>query len=110
MTESIRYYLDEHVAHAVANGLAQRGVDVITAAGAGMLQATDLEHLHFARTENRTVFSQDADFLRLHAEGHEHAGIVYAPQQTPIGEIVAGLMLVYEIMSLDEMRNHVEFL
>ena len=61
MNEVVRYYLDEHVAHAVANGLAQRGVDVLTASAAHMLHASDREHLAFATSQNRTVFSQDAD-------------------------------------------------
>ena len=75
-----------------------------------MLEATDIEHLALAASKERVVFSQDADFLRLHAAGHEHAGIVYAPQQTPIGLIVGGLMLLFELMSPAEMKNHVEFL
>jgi len=110
MSEAIRFYLDEHVAHAVARGLSSRGVDVLTASTAGMLEATDIEHLTFARSEERVIFSQDADFLRLHASVHDHMGIVYAPQQTPIGLIVGGLMLVSEVMSPAEMKNHVEFL
>jgi hypothetical protein len=110
MSEVVRYYLDEHVAHAVANGLAQRGVDAITASAANMLQVPDIEHLVFAASQNRTIFSQDADFLRLHAAGHQHAGIVYAHQQTPIGDIVSGLMMIFDVMSAEEMRNHIEFL
>lgn len=110
MSEAIRFYLDEHVAHAVARGLSSRGVDVLTAAAANMLEATDIEHLNFARSEERVMFSQDADFVRLHVEGHEHTGIVFAPQQTPIGQIVGGLMLVFDLMSPAEMKDHVEFL
>lgn len=73
-----------------------------------MLQATDLQHLQLAHSQGRTVFSQDADFLRLHAAGHTHSGIVYASQQTPIGEIVSGLMLIHELLTTEEMANHVE--
>ena len=73
MPESIRFYLDEHVAHAVARGLADRGVDVVTASSADMLRASDIEHLAFAKSQERVVVCQDADFLRLHAASHEHA-------------------------------------
>jgi len=85
MPDSVRYYLDEHVVHAVANGLTERGVDVLTVVDAIMLAATDIEHLRFAHSHSRIIFSQDADFLRLHAAGYAHSGIVYTSQQTPIG-------------------------
>ena len=110
MPDSVQYYLDEHVAHSVANGLRHRGVDVLTVAAAGMLQASDVEHLRFAHLQSRVIFSQDADFLRLHAAGHSHSGIVYSSQQTPIGQIVAGLMLIFELMTPDDMAGHVEFI
>ena len=110
MGDPIRFYLDEHVDHALARGLAERGVDVLTASAAKMLEAADITHLAFAKSEQRVVFSQDADFLRLHGTGLEHAGIVYAAQQTPIGKLVRGLLLIFETMTPDEMKNHVEFL
>jgi hypothetical protein len=110
MADEIRFYLDEHVAHAVAHGLAKRGVDVLTALAANMLTATDIQHLDFARSEYRVLLSQDTDFLRLHAAGAEHFGIVYAPQQTAVGSIVNGLMVIYEVLTPVEMQNHVEFL
>lgn len=43
-----------------------------------MLGASDEEHLAFALAEGRVIFTLDADFLRLAAAGHEHAGIAYA--------------------------------
>jgi hypothetical protein len=39
-----------------------------------------------------------------------HSGIAYAPQQTPIGNIVRGLMLIYQVLEPEDMVNHVEFL
>lgn len=106
----IRFYTDEHVHRAVIKGLRQRGVDVLSVPDAGLLGASDEEHLRRARSEGRVVFTQDDDFLRLAAEGHPHEGIVYAPQQTPIGEIVHGLMLIYQVLQPIDMRNHIEFL
>jgi len=75
-----------------------------------MLAATDIAHLRLAADEDRVIFSQDTDFLRLHAAGHPHAGIVFATQQTGIGTIVGGLMLIFELVGPDEMKNHVEFI
>jgi hypothetical protein len=106
----IRFYLDEHVAFAVASGLRRRGVDVATAREVGLLSAPDEEHIALARARGLVIFTQDVDFLRLHAAGLAHTGIAYAPQRTPIGAIVRGLMLIYQILDADDMRDHVEFL
>lgn len=110
MADHVRYYTDEHVAKAVIRGLRLRGIDVLTASEADMLGATDEEHLHRAAENARVIFTQDDDFLRLAARGHEHTGIVYAPQHTPISTMISGLMRIYQIVTLDEMRNHIEFL
>jgi predicted nuclease of predicted toxin-antitoxin system len=84
----IRYYTDEHVAKTVIRGLRQRGVDVLTTPGANKLHASDEAHLKFALLEQRVIFTQDDDFLKLAAAGKEHAGIVYAPQHVPTGRII----------------------
>lgn len=89
----IRYYADEHVANAVIRGLRERGIDVLGVVEAAMRGASDEQHLVFAREQQRVIFTQDADFLRLAASGFNHAGIVYAPQRTAIGEIIRGLVL-----------------
>jgi predicted nuclease of predicted toxin-antitoxin system len=107
---NIRFYTDEHSAHAVAEGLKRRGVDVLTTYAADMLGASDEKQLAFAIKEERAVFTQDTDFLKMHATGKEHYGIVYAPQGKSIGEIVRGLMLIYELLDKDDMKNHIEFL
>ena len=56
------------------------------------------------------LFTQDEDFLRLHAAGAEHAGIAYAPQGASVGEIVRGLMLIYQVLESDDVTGHVEYL
>ena len=71
----VRFYTDEHVGRAVVRGLRQRGADILTVSEAGMLGASDEEHLERARVEGRVLFTQDDDFLRLHASEIDHAGI-----------------------------------
>lgn len=71
--------------------------------------ATDEEHLELARQLVRVIFTQDADFLRLHATGVPHTGIAYAHQQSDVGTLIRGLMLIYEVLSPADMENHVEF-
>ncbi len=87
----IRYYTDEHVARAVVNGLRQRGIDVLSVVEAAMLGAEDEAHLVFGLAEQRVIFTQDADFLRLAAADKQHAGVVYTPQRMSSGEIIRGL-------------------
>jgi uncharacterized protein with PIN domain len=110
VAQAVKFYTDEHAAKAVTKGLRQRGVDVLTAAEANMLGAEDEAHLALALQQQRVIFTQDHDFLRFHAAGMNHAGIAYAPQGTSVGDIIRGLMLIYQVLSADEMRNHVEFL
>lgn len=101
--------MDEHVSKAVVKGLRERGVDVLTVSEAGMMGAADKAHLQFAKQQKRVIFTQDTDFLRLHASGEEHNGIVYAHQKTSTGDIIFGLMLISELLSPDEMTGHIEF-
>jgi hypothetical protein len=35
---------------------------------------------------------------------------VYAPQGTSIGETIHSLMLLHQVLDVDEMEGHVEFL
>jgi hypothetical protein len=102
--------MDEHVPSAVTMGLRLRGLDVLTAQESGLLAASDEDQLTLALSEGRVLFTQDADFLRLHASGIPHAGIAYAHQQTSVGHAVRALMLIYQVLEPEDMQNHVEFL
>jgi len=106
----IRYYTDEHVSRAVIGGLRQQGVDVLSVPEANKLGTSDLEHLAFAFAEGRVLFTHDDDFLRLAAAGVCHAGIVYAHQRTSIGEIIRGLMLIYQTLDAEDLTGQVEYL
>ena len=77
MSERVKFYLDEHVNLAVASGLRRRDIDVLTTQEADMLGVSDEEHLILATNQGRVLFTQDDDFLRLHAQNIDHPGIVY---------------------------------
>lgn len=108
--QRISYYLDEHVARAVALGLRRRGVDVLTVQEAGLAGGSDVSHLAFAASQGRATFTQDDDFLRLHTQGVSHAGIIYGPRRMAVGDVIRGLVLISNVLTPDEMHNHVEFL
>jgi hypothetical protein len=111
MPRTIRFHLDEHCDPAVAVGLRLHGVDVTTTPEAGLLHAEDEDHIAYCLRTSRVVFTQDKDFLRLNAAGVSHRGIAYCSQNSRnIGQIIDGLLLIWEIYEPDEMRGRVEFL
>lgn len=110
MSRKIRFYADEHIAKAVIRGLRQRGVDILAAQETDMLSASDAEHFKQAQSDNRVIVTQDDDFLRFHAAGKTHSGIVYAPQGISIGEMIQGLLLISQALDAEEMQDQVEFL
>jgi uncharacterized protein with PIN domain len=111
VTVKIRFHLDESVAPAVAEGLRRRGIDVTTAPEVGLSSADDETQLAFALRERRLLVTQDADFLRLHRRGLAHAGIAYYdPGTRTIGQLIAGLVLIHEVLTPEEMKGQVEFL
>lgn len=81
MAPTIQFYTDERVAKVVVQGLRQRGVDVQTVSEAGLRGASDQDHLSWAYQHQRVLLTQDTDFLRLHASGLPHAGIVFAHRE-----------------------------
>jgi len=110
MSDAVRFYLDEHIPSAVAEGLRNRGVRILTVNETGMLGAPDKEHLEFAHEEESVIVSYDDDFLRLAAEGHSHSGLVYVPRERSIGEMIRGLRRLADVFAAEETSGRVEFL
>jgi predicted nuclease of predicted toxin-antitoxin system len=107
----IKFHLDEHVDPAVADGLRRRGIDVTTTAEAGLSGAEDPSQIAFAHAADRVLGTHDDDFLRIHQRGEPHAGIVYGHQHArSIGEVIRGLVLIQQCLTVDEMRGMLEYL
>ena len=113
----IRLYLDEDsTRRALVRALHTRGVDVITARDAGMIERRDEEQLEYAAAHGRVLYSFNVgDFWRLHSaflmQGKSHAGIVLARQQHySVGEQMRRLLKLVATKSAEEMTNQVEFL
>lgn len=94
----------------MVDGLKRRGIDVLTTVDAEMRGASDERQLAFASAQQRVLVTKDDDLLKLHAEGVQHAGIVFVPAQATISAVVQGLVLVYGVLDSEEMENHIEFL
>ena len=111
MDSAIRLYFDESVQIAAAEQLRNRGIDVITARDLDTLGDSDENHLKRALDMGRVLCTFDYDFLRLHAQGTPHAGIVIAQHlHTTIGDWVRGLELICGAMTPEEMVGQVEYL
>ncbi|WP_319419229.1 DUF5615 family PIN-like protein [Pleurocapsa sp. FMAR1] len=111
MSGRIKFHLDENVSNAIANGLRRRGIDVTTTSEVGLISASDEEQMAFAFIEERVVFTQDDDFLKLHQAGISHCGITYCRQRSRnIGEIINTLALIWEWVELDDIEGRVEFI
>ncbi len=96
----MRFHLDEHVSHAIAEGLTLRGIDVTTTVSAGLLAASDERQIEFGKAQGRVIFTNDADFIRFGRRTSKHSGIVYAAQNTrSIGEIVGFLCLLNDCVT-----------
>jgi predicted nuclease of predicted toxin-antitoxin system len=111
MPRTIRFHLDENCPKAIAGGLRRRGIDVTTTPEVGLMGAIDEHQAAYGLAEGRVLFTQDQDFLRLDAAGVPHAGIAYCVKNTKsIGEIIQGLVLIWEVYELEEMTGRVEYL
>lgn len=111
MPRTIRFHLDEDVDPAIAEGLRRRGIDVTTSQEVGLLGAPDPIQLAHATAEGRVLFTHDDDHLTLSSQGVEHAGIAYCHRlKRSIGEILDGLVLIWELCEPEEMKNRVEFI
>lgn len=111
MPRTIRFHLDENCSHAIAEGLRRRGIDVTTSPAAGLLSATDEAQSAYCLREGRVLFTYDQDLLRLAASGVDHAGIAYCQQrQRSIGDIIRGLVLIWEQLEPEGMAGQVKYL
>ena len=114
---TIRLYFDEDsMRHALVQALRARGMDVVTALEARMIERNDAEHLDFATSHGRALFSFNVqDFYQLHtrymAEGKTHAGLILARQQAySVGELMRRLLRLSTAKTPEQLKNTVEFL
>lgn len=111
MSEKIRFYFDQHIPNAVAQGLRRRGVFVLTAQEANRCGSSDVEQIQFASEQELVFVTFDDDLLKLSSENIQHAGIAFcSANKYSIGELIYVLLLVYELLDPVEMVNHIEFL
>jgi hypothetical protein len=100
----------------LVRGLRSRGIDVVTAADAGMIRRKDKEHLSWAAVQGRALYSFNVgDYHEIHAEwagaAPPHAGIILAQQKRySTGEQIRRLLRLIGSMTGEAMCNREEFL
>ena len=112
--EVTRLFLNEDVHTRLAKALRQRGFDAITTVEAGMSGSPDEEQLAFAASQGRVILSFNrGDYARLHKRyaehGWEHCGIIVS-EQYPIGELLRRVLNLLMSLSVQDMRNRLEYL
>lgn len=111
MSEKIRSHLDEHINSVIARELRQRGINVTTTVEVQLRTKSDESQLAFLSREGRVLVTHDDDFLKLAAKNNNHLGIAYCHQNSrSLGQIIATLILMYEVYTPEDMMNRVEFL
>jgi hypothetical protein len=106
----IRYHLDEHMPHAVAEGLRRLGVDATTSSDGDLLGASDSGQMAFAAAEGRVLVTRDRDHLALAKAGADHAGIAFWPaKRKDAGRLVRDLARLHAAITAEEMVGRIEF-
>jgi len=111
----MKIYCDENIESAIIAGLRRRGIEVVSAQDAGDLGKGDEYHLKHASELEAVILTHDVDFLRIahqwQQEGKGHKGILYAhPLDLSPGECIRMVELVTQVLTEEEMENHIEFL
>ncbi len=111
MAEHIRFHLDENVDPDIARALWRYGIDVTTTLEIGLRTQSDAAQLGFIRQQGRVIVTHDTDFLRLASRGRDHPGVVYCIKTAhSVGDIIRALILIYEVLTPEEMVGRVEYL
>ncbi|MDQ6833692.1 MAG: hypothetical protein M3008_09845 [Chloroflexota bacterium] len=56
------------------------------------------------------IVTRDADFLRFASQDANHPGIVFWSQTSrSLGEVIQNLILLYEVITAEEMNGRIEY-
>lgn len=114
-SQHIKIYTNESVQVVIAEGLKRREVDARSCRDVENYGMTDEQQLDYACKEGFVIFTHDDDFLKLSARymasGKAYKGIIYAHQKDySIGECIQRLKFIVDVLSPEDMRDHIEFL
>ena len=113
----IKLYLDEDVTPMLARRLRERGFDVTSAVELGHLEWADEDHLEYAVSEGRTLYTFNTrHFAQLHqkwqSENKSHCGIIVSPQFSldAFRELLRRTLRILSLWTKETVRNQLLFL
>lgn len=103
-----KFYADENIRIQMVQEMRAKGLDVQTSPEANNDGITDPEQLDYATSQNRIILTDNRrDFIKLHNDGQEHAGIFsYKPHSLSVEQATARTHYVSEQVS-DMQNTHV---
>ena len=112
-----KFLSDEDFNNRVVRGLLRRlpFLDLVRVQDVGLMEHHDTELLEWAANEGRILLTHDADTMIEFAKNRIQAGlpmpgVVEIPQDLPIGEAIAELILFAECSLEGEWDNQIVFL
>jgi hypothetical protein len=98
----------------IATGLRARGVDLLLAFEDGNSRLVDELLLERALDLGRVLVSEDKDFMAITTrwliDGKHFAGVIRAPKQLSIGQVIEDLEVMAGVMDPEEFVDRVEHL
>ena len=105
----MKFLADEHIETSIIRCLRDAGIDILSIDELykGLI---DEEIINLTNREKRVIITRDSDFLRLHAKGVEHPGIIFVKSSLGIGEIINNIQNISIVFSPEDIKSSVIFL
>jgi hypothetical protein len=114
---SIRFLAEEDLDADIIKGLRSRepAIDILDVKSTGLRGAKDPDLLELAAQQDRILITHDRRTMTRHvlerlSVGKRSPGLFIVPQQSPIGEIVDWLLLVWTASQAEEWRDQIVYL
>lgn len=105
----MKFLADEHIDTHAVDALKEMGTDIVSVQGLDKRSQSDEELLTFANQDERVVITRDEDFLRLHAKGVQHHGILFLTKRMDVSTLIREILKV-TILESEHLKNTVIFI
>lgn len=108
----MKIYADENIERSIIAGLQRRNIEVVSARELGYLGKSDEFHIKKALEMKAVILTHDIDFLKMASNPEvKHGGIIFSYlKNISIGQCIRGVELISNILTDEDMANHIEFL
>mgnify|MGYP001602724507 CR=1 FL=1 len=104
----MKFLSDENIDVPAVKALKELGVDIISVQELDKRGSPDEEILNFCKENERAVVTGDSDYLRLHAKGAEHAGIVYLTKSLDTSQLIREIQKIS--LMFESIENGIVFI